>query len=323
MYKYAKIDPLIYPKNVMTYILSLGGKDRKELQDIPDQEIKTFLQQELDNPDNYNQDDENSIKRGIIPEEDWLTRVFWNKATVLYRNMVNNINGDALMALCRTHHIRYDDFDEYVFSIGAATRLDHALPKFVIERSKTKRVLVILFNPNGMAWGIITKSDIDLYISTICHEEFNLNLTIIDTSFDFYSNPLSTQFFTPIKRHKRIFVLDFHVYEYNLSIFIALKSYYKYNKNILYINGYSDFVRSISTNNNDLIDVYKLKGVTKTNWTGPCYYDKKSCPINTLSYHDFTNNTIMRNKIKSLVKGRYLKKHSHSKHKRHSSIKRK
>ena len=61
------------------------------------------------------------------------------------------------MTLCKTYQIRYDDFDEYVFSLGASTRLDHALPKFVIERSKTKRVLVILFNPDGMGWGKINR----------------------------------------------------------------------------------------------------------------------------------------------------------------------
>ena len=36
------IDPITYPNSVMTYILSLGGQDRTALQDISDQEIKTF-----------------------------------------------------------------------------------------------------------------------------------------------------------------------------------------------------------------------------------------------------------------------------------------
>jgi hypothetical protein len=320
MYRYVTINPIVYPKSVISYILSLGGLDRQALQDIKDQEMKTFLQVEFDNPDNYNQEDERSIERGIIPEEEWLTLAFWSKADVFYRHRENTINGDALMTLCKTEHIRYDDFDTYVFSIGAAKRLDHALPKFVIERSKSNRVLVILFNPDDKEWGKTTKSDIDLYIRTICQSDSILHLTIIDTSFIFHSHPLSTVFFTPIvrHRHKRIFVLDFASGDYNPSIFIALKSYYTRHTTIRYINGYSPLIRSISTNNHDLIDVYKLKGVTQTNWTGPCYYnDRHNCPINTLSYHDFTTNTIMRSKIKSLVKGgTYTKKRSRSKRKR-------
>ena len=319
MFKYFTINPLFYPNSVMNYILTFGGQDRNVLQDISDNELKTFLQKELDNPDNYNKNDENSIKRGIIPEEYWLTPLFWNKVTVLYHTKMNKINFDAFMSLCKSNDIHYYDFDDYVFSIGAAKRLDHALPKFVIERSTSKRVLVILFNPDSMGWGKINKSDIDRYINTIWHKDSHLNLTIIDTSFNFNSNPLSSQFFNTIIRNpaKRIFVMDFISGVYNPSIFIALTSYYKKYKNILYINGFQYLIRSISTNNHDLIHVYdELKGVNTTNWTGPCYYDKENCPINKLSYRDFTTNTIMRNKIKSIV--RYPKKHARSKRKRHS-----
>ena len=297
MYRYLYIYPIEYPKSVSHYIENWTGK---KIESIPNDDIKTFLTDELKKKENYEKDEECSrYVDSIIPEDYYcLSKMFWDKAMVLNNRIENKMNFYVLMTFMGQNDIDYRHFDDYIFSIGAATRLDHALPKFVIDRSKTKRVLVILFNPDGMGWGKINKSDIDRYINTLTDSE--LKLTVIDTSFNFHSKPLSTEFFNTIVRDKSIFVLDFISGEYNPGIFIALKSHYGLKTNIRYVNGFKNFVRTLSTNNRDLINVYELEGVTHLNWKGPCYYENDSCPINTLSYDDFRTNATMTTKIKSV-----------------------
>ena len=320
MFTYLSIAPLVYSSFLGNILSDISNQPRDILKKIKNTKARTFLMNEFENKDAYSNDDDN-FEKGLIPDTDWLPAVFWDKVKVIDTNTANQTNFNTLLSLLRLNRINYNGFHDYIFSLGAGRKLDQAIPRFAIERSKTHPVMVILFNPVG-GCGKLNETDIHQYINTICHHtEIPLHLTIIDTSFSFLPHPLPTQFFDSIKWYKRIFILDFISREYNIDIFTALKSTYGQYKKIIYINGILNFIKSISTNNRDLIDVYTLQGVSLLNFTGPCYNKDEqldTCPINTLTYHAFTNNTIMRNKIKSIVKNVYPKKRSARSRHQHS-----